>query len=125
MTNRSLFIVEDDPAFRETFVDAMSLRGVEVRCAGSGYEGLRALQTLRPSAIILDVRLPDLHGFELCRRLKRMEGLRKTPIVLISASPAYNDPRDRTEGYLCGAAAFLAKPVSVDALWSEVGALLA
>lgn len=121
----SLFIVEDDPHFRETFIDAMELRGVSVSGAGSGFEGLHLLQTRRPSAIVLDVRLPDLHGFELCRRLKRMDAFKRTPVVFVSASTAYNDPRDRAEGLLAGAAAFLPKPISVDALWSELSALIA
>jgi DNA-binding response OmpR family regulator len=121
----SLFIVEDDPHFRETFIDAMELRGVSVQGAGTGFEALSALQTARPSLIVLDVKLPDLHGFELCKRLKRMDAFKKTPIIFVSASAAYNDPRDRAEGLLSGAAAFLAKPISVDAIWSEISALLA
>lgn len=120
----SLFIVEDDPHFRETFIDAMELRGVSVTGAGSGFEGLNALQTQRPSAIVLDLRLPDLHGFELCRRLKRMDAFKKTPVVFVTASAAYNDPRDRAEGLLAGAAAFLPKPISVEKLWTEIEALL-
>lgn len=120
----SLFIIEDDSHFRETFIDAMELRGVVVQGAGSGFEGLSALQHLRPDAIILDVKLPDLHGFELCRRIRRMDSLKSTPILFVSASAAYNDPRDRVEGLLSGAAVFLPKPISVDKLWSEIAALL-
>ena len=121
----SLFIVEDDSHFRETFIDAMELRGVSVSGAGTGFEGLSALQTLRPSLIVLDVKLPDLHGFELCRRLKRMDAFKKTPIIFVSASAAYNDPRDRAEGLMSGAAAFLSKPIGVEALWSEISRLVA
>ena len=123
-TTLSLFIVEDDPHFRETFIDAMSLRGVQVNAAGSGVEGLHALQRLQPNVIILDVRLPDIHGFELCRRIKRMEDFKRTPVIFVSASTQYNDPRDRAEGLLSGAAAFLSKPISVDALWAEIEPLL-
>ena len=120
----SLYIVEDDPYFRETFVDAMSLRGIDVQGAGSGGEGLAALQTLRPNLIVLDVKLPDIHGFDLCRKLKRMDAFKSTPIIFVSASTAYNDPRDRSEGLMSGAAAFLPKPISVEHLWSEIERLL-
>ncbi len=120
----SLYIVEDDPYFRETFVDAMSLRGIEVQGAGSGGEGLAALQTLRPNLIVLDVKLPDIHGFDLCRKLKRMDAFKNTPIIFVSASTAYNDPRDRAEGLLSGAAIFLPKPITVERLWAEIEALL-
>ena len=121
----SLFIIEDDPLFRETFVDAMALRGVDVQVAGSGCEGLHALQQLRPAAIVLDVKLPDIHGFDLCRRIKRMDAFKKTPIIFVSASTQYNDARDRAEGLMAGAAAFLPKPISVENLWSEIEPLLA
>lgn len=120
----SLFIVEDDPDFRETFIDAMSLRGVEVCGAGSGVEALRRLERLRPDVLILDVQLPDIHGFELCRRIKRLESFKRTPVVFVSASTQYSDARDRVEGLLAGASLFLAKPISLETLWAELQALL-
>ena len=120
----TLFIVEDDLHFRETFIDVMSLRGVDTFGAGSAGEALFALRTMRPSVIILDVKLPDIHGFELCRRLRRFEHLQKVPIIMISASTQYNDPRDRVEGVLAGAALFLSKPITMDQLWSENESLL-
>src|SRR5688500_14441269 len=96
----SIFIIEDDAHFRETFIDVMALRGVEVNGAGTGGEGLNALRERRPAVIILDVQLPDMHGFELCRRIRRLDAFRKTPIIFVSASTQYNDPRDRVEGLL-------------------------
>ena len=120
----SIFIVEDDPGFRETFIDIMSLRGVNAKGAGSAGEGLRALRDLKPSVIILDVKLPDIHGFDLCRKIKRMEAFKKTPVIFISASTQFNDPRDRVEGVLAGAALFLPKPITVEKLWAEIDALL-
>lgn len=120
----SIFIVEDDAHFRETFIDVMSLRGVEVQGAGSGEEGLRALKDCRPSVIILDVQLPDIHGFDLCRRIKRLEAFKKTPIIFISASTQYNDPRDSVEGLLAGAALFVPKPITMERLWGEIEQLL-
>ena len=125
MSDTSLFIIEDDPLFRETFVDAMALKGVLVDAAGSGSEGLHVLLHLRPKAIVLDVKLPDIHGFDLCRRIKRMDAFKKTPVVFVSASTQYNDTRDRAEGLMAGAAAFLPKPISVEKLWSEIEPLLA
>ena len=120
----SLFIVEDDLHFRETFIDAMSLRGVSVNGAGSGAEALHSLQILRPDAIVLDVKLPDIHGFDLCRRLKKTEAFRNTPVIFVSASSQYSDSRDRVEGLLAGAAVFLPKPVSVEKLWAEIASQL-
>ena len=120
----SMFIVEDDARFRETFIDALSLRGVEVRGAGSGAEGLRSIEGFNPSVIVLDVQLPDVHGFDLCRLIKRIEAFKDTPVIFLSASPQYNDARDRAEGLLAGASLFLPKPITMDRLWAEIEVLL-
>ena len=120
----SICIIEDDAHFRETFADVMALRGVKVRGAATASGGLTALSQHKPSIIIVDVRLPDMHGFELCRRLRHAPGLADVPVILISASTRYNDPRDRVEGLLAGAAAFLPKPITIDDLWAEICAIL-
>lgn len=120
----SVFLVEDDPRFRETFTDVMSLRGVSVRSAGSAAEAMRELRTARPSIILVDVQLPDIHGFELCRLIKKGEAFSDTPVILISASAQYNDPRDRVEGLLSGASLFLPKPLTIDQIWAEIEQLL-
>lgn len=122
--NVSLFIVEDDELFRETFIDAMALRGVKVDGARCGAEAIKALQHQRPSAIIIDVQLPDIHGFDLCHVLKKSEQLKNVPIVFLSASTKYNDPRDQVEGLLAGAAAFLPKPITLEKLSGEIDGIL-
>lgn len=120
----SIYIIEDDAHFRETFIDVMSLRGVEVQGAATGEEALRALRDLKPSVIVMDVQLPDIHGFDLCRRVKRMEAFKNIPVILITASTQYNDSRDRVEGLLAGASLFLAKPLTMEKLWGEIEQLL-
>jgi DNA-binding response OmpR family regulator len=120
----SMFIVEDDARFRETFIDIMALRGVEVSAVGTGAEALNALKSQQPSVILVDVQLPDVHGFDLCRRIKKIEGHKKTPVILISASTHYNDAHDQVEGLLAGASLFLSKPVTMEKLWSEIEYLL-
>lgn len=120
----SLYIIEDDAYFRETLVDVMALKGVSVSGAGSGIEGLQALRRVRPDVIILDVQLPDMHGFELCHVIKQMAAFKNTPVILLSASTAYSDPRDHAEGLLAGAAAFLSKPITMERLWEEIEVVL-
>jgi twitching motility two-component system response regulator PilG len=120
----SICIIEDDAHFRETFSDVMALRGVKVRGAGSAAGGLVVLAQHKPSIIILDVRLPDSQGFELCRRIRHDAALAGVPVILLSASTRYNDPRDRVEGLLAGASAFLPKPITIEDLWSEICGVL-
>lgn len=118
----SILIVDDDGHFRETLSDALSLRKLDVQSATSGAEALKSLEKSTPSLILLDVQLPDIHGFDLCRILKRSTRLRGVPVVFLSAK--YTEPVDRAEGLLAGADAFLSKPVSLEALWEEVRYLL-
>ena len=123
-TDLSICIIEDDAHFRETFADVMALRGVKVRGAGTAAGGLASLAQHKPSIVIVDVRLPDMHGFELCRRIRHTAGLEGLPILLLSASTRYNDARDRVEGLLAGAAAFLPKPITMEDLWAEICGVL-
>ncbi len=124
MSPNPMFIVEDDDHFRETFIDVMSLKGVEVSGARTGTEAIKALKQQKPSVIIMDVQLPDVHGFDLCKKVKRLDGHQDTPVIFVSASTRYSDPRDRVEGLLAGAAQFLPKPISVERLWSEIELVL-
>ncbi len=120
----SMFIVEDDARFRETFIDVMALRGVEASGAGTGAEALASLRLQQPSVVLVDVQLPDVHGFDLCRKIRKMEGYKDTPIILMTASTKYNDARDQVEGLLAGASLFVSKPITMDKLWTEIEELL-
>jgi DNA-binding response OmpR family regulator len=124
MTASPMFIVEDDDHFRETFIDVMSLKGVSVEGARTGGEAIKALKQTHPAVIIMDVQLPDVHGFDLCKKVKRLDGYQDTPVIFVSASTQYSDPRDRMEGYQAGAAQFLAKPISVERLMSAIESVL-
>lgn len=125
MSPSPMFIVEDDDHFRETFIDVMSLKGVEVSGARNGDEAIKALKQNKPCIIIMDVNLPDVHGFDLCKKVKRLDNQKDTPVIFVSASTKYSDPRDRVEGLLAGAEQFLPKPITIDKLWSEIERVLA
>lgn len=117
-----VLIIEDDPHFRESLIDAMSLKGFAARGVGSGAEALRAIEISAPALIIMDVQLPDRHGFDLCRQIKRSLRLKRVPILFLSAR--FTEPSDRAEGLMAGAEAYLCKPVSMDTLWDEIQYLL-
>lgn len=118
-TRTSILVVDDDDRFRETLADAMALQDAEVHGATTCGEAMTRLRTGKaPSVILLDVQLPDMHGFDFCRMLKRSSRYRDIPVVLLSAR--YTEPADRAEGLMTGAAAYLAKPVSLDALLEEL-----
>ncbi len=123
-TGLSVYIVEDNDMFRDTFMDVMSLQGVQVSGASCGREALQDLNKHVPSVLIIDIRLPDIHGFELCRRIKKTQSHRDVPVIFLTASAAYNDPRDQVEGFIAGAALFLTKPITMERLWKEIESLV-
>ncbi|MFH2201565.1 MAG: response regulator [Elusimicrobiota bacterium] len=118
----SILLVDDDDNFRETMSDAMALRDVEIQGATNGAQARTSLQSHTPSLILLDVQLPDTQGFALCRDIKQDERYKNVPVVLLSAK--YTEPADRVEGMLCGADAYLSKPIKLDALFDEMEYLL-
>ena len=120
--NCNLLVVDDDDNFRETLSDAMSLKDVQVQGVGSGAAALECIGDHRPDLILMDVQLPDAHGFELCRALKKDRRYSTVPIVLLSAK--YTEPADRVEGLMTGADAFFSKPIGLETLWEEVRYLL-
>lgn len=119
-TRTSILLVDDDDRFRETLADAMALRDVHVEGATTAQAALARVREKSPSLILLDVQLPDMHGFALCRELRRARY--KGPVVFLSAK--YTEPADHAEGLLTGAAAYLSKPINIDALWREIRYLL-
>ena len=121
-TQTSILVVDDDAHFGETLSDALSLKDIAVETATTGAEALDQVVACDPSLIILDVQLPDMHGFDLCRRLKRDPRTKNKPIVFLSAK--FTEPADRAEGLLSGADAYLSKPIGLDTLWDEVSYLL-
>jgi CheY-like chemotaxis protein len=68
--NGNLLIVDDDLSARQTMEDLLAQEGYEVRCAPNGQTALMFSQEDPPELILLDIRLPDVDGFEVCRRLK-------------------------------------------------------
>lgn len=92
---------------------ALQRAGHEVITASDGHEGLQKALHERPNCVILDVVLPGMSGFGLCRQLRTLDPQRRIPIILISTK---NTPLDRTWGLRQGADRYLAKPFSDDAL---------
>ncbi|MEK7722054.1 MAG: response regulator [Elusimicrobiota bacterium] len=120
----NILIVDDDRNFIETLKDGLKLKNAdaEINTAASAREALDALTAAAPSIIILDVRLPDMHGVEFLRVIRESERLKDVPVIFISAR--YTEPADRSEAMLAGAGAFFSKPVDVEELWKELKYLL-
>jgi two-component system cell cycle response regulator len=121
MSHRIL-IIDDEDDIRE--VAALSLEtvaGWEVAMASSGAQGLVRAAEYNPDAILLDVMMPGMDGFEVCRRIKRDPKTAHIPVVMVTA---LDQPADRIAGLHAGADDFLTKPVDDVSMFARVRSLV-
>lgn len=116
-----ILIVDDEPDILETMKYRLEHWGFEVITAVDGLEALEKARSEQPAAIILDVGLPKMDGFQVCRLLKFDERHRGIPIVMLTAK---TEDSDRTAGEKTGADAYLTKPCKPDELRALVEGLV-
>lgn len=113
-----ILIVEDEPDLWRGLRQILREEGYAVDVAEDGEEGLMKAESTNYSAIILDVMLPVIDGFELLRRLRRTK---RTPVLMLTAR---TQPPDRVHGLDTGADDYLAKPFDLDELLARLRALI-
>ncbi len=116
---QTVLIVEDDPAIALGLEKNLSYEGYEVLRAGDGERGLELAIDRRPDLIVLDVMLPGINGFEICRTVRKHD-----PTVAILILSAKTLEKDKLLGLDIGADDYVTKPFSVKELLARVGALL-
>lgn len=102
-----ILIVDDIPANLRLLSDMLRASGYQVRAAGSGTMALRSIAVELPDLILLDARMPEMDGFEVCRRLKADEKFKQIPVIFLSA---LNDTADKVEAFNAGAIDYITKP---------------
>lgn len=112
-----ILIVEDDPVILETVEYNLTRQGYEVETAENGYEGLEKARSIKPDLIILDVMLPGIDGFEVCRIVRKEMNV---PIIMLTAK---SDEIDKIVGLEMGADDYLTKPFSMRELLARVKAM--
>jgi DNA-binding response OmpR family regulator len=119
MAGERILIVEDERAVARGLEYGLSAEGFTVLWANTGQKALAAASADNPQLIVLDIRLPDVNGFDVCRQL-RAEG-RRQPILMLTAR---DDELDKVLGLELGADDYLVKPYSLRELISRIRALL-
>ncbi len=115
-----VYIIDDDPSVRRALERLTQSAGFEARGFATGSEFLAAERAGGPACVVLDLRLPDMHGLELQRRLARTDpGL---PVVVVTG---YGDDLTRRQALAAGAAAFLPKPFDDQMLLDAIRRALA
>ncbi len=115
-----ILVIEDDRSIRTGLVETLRAKGYEVDAAERGGEGLALFAARRPELVVLDLMLPDMEGFEVCRQLKSSPGA-DVPVIILTARGA---ELDRVRGLEMGADDYVTKPFSLMELLARIAAVL-
>jgi len=116
-----ILVVDDNPLNVKLLAAKLARDYYVVNTAENGARALQLAMVDHPDLILLDIMMPDMDGFEVCRRLKADPSTRHIPVVMVTA---LSDSADRVRGLECGADDFLTKPINDVALMARVRSLL-
>jgi DNA-binding response OmpR family regulator len=102
-----ILIIEDDPEAAHILELSLKREGYTVGIAMDGTQGLSAVQTQRPDLVLLDLMMPDVDGFEVCRRIRANPATARLPIIVVSAR---TQDADKQMAAKVGASGYLTKP---------------
>ena len=109
----TILVIEDHEAFRDILVKILTLNHYRVVAVDLGSQGLQAAKQEKPDVIILDIMMPELDGYETCRRLRAMPELANVPIIMLTALSA---KEVKIKAQEAGANACLSKPCPINVL---------
>lgn len=112
-----ILVVDDNLANCDLLADVLSQWGYEVAQAHQGKEVLPMVEAFRPDLVLLDVMLPGMNGFEICKRIKASAETENIAVILLTV---LNDVEDRAQGIRVGADLFLSKPVNYKELRRQI-----
>jgi signal transduction histidine kinase len=117
-----ILIVEDSQTQAAQLQYILERHGLPVSVAANGREALSLLAGKKPALVISDIIMPEMDGFELCRRLKASAETRDIPVILLTS---LSDPQDVIKGLACGADNFITKPYDADYLLARIAQMQA
>ena len=118
---RRVLVVDDDPAILELIALRLDLAGYETRLARDGADALRAVSATKPAAMVLDINMPHMDGFEVLERLKASGTLARLPTMVLTAR---NNVEDVRRAIGLGARDYMSKPFDDRMLLARVARLL-
>ena len=112
-----ILAVDDTPASLKLLTDILKAEGYDVRSAISGEVALHSAMNNPPELVLLDIRMPEMNGFEVCRRLKAQFETREVPVIFVSA---ISETDEKVLGFELGAVDFVTKPYQREELLARV-----
>ena len=122
MGKKKILIVEDCQEIQEMFELALQSSGYDVDIAGNGIKLIKKIRDTKPDLILMDILMPWVDGYDLCRDIKGLDDICNIPIIIVTCKTA---PEDIQKGFDAGATEYLEKPVEIDKLLQTVASVLA
>ena len=121
MAKKKLLIVDDEKDFIAMVTERLAAKGFEIIEAFDGKDGIEKAHIEKPDIILLDIMMPEMNGYDMCRKLKIDENYKDIPIIMVTAK---FQPNDVEFGKEMGADAYLTKPLELETLSHKIEALL-
>ncbi|MBN1165351.1 MAG: response regulator [Candidatus Krumholzibacteriota bacterium] len=119
---KNILIIEDSRLISELLRTELEGRGFQCTVAADGLEGLRIAKEIQPDMLLLDVMLPSMNGFKICRLLKFDKRFRNIPVIMLTTRLMEDDVKT---GISSGADAYISKPFEIEDLLSKMNELFA
>jgi len=117
----NILVAEDERDIRELINFTLSFAGHDITQAANGEEALQLAQEVMPDLIMMDVRMPKLTGYEACRRMKQIDGVKDIPVIFLSAK---GQDDEIATGLEAGAIDYILKPFAPDDLTRRISEVL-
>ena len=115
-----ILVVDDTSANLKLVSDFLGQSGFEVRVAKSGVQALKLLERVSFDLILLDVMMPEMDGFETCRRLKSCQKTKDIPVIFMTAMCDFTNPENKVKGLTLGAVDYITKPIQLEEVLARV-----
>ena len=116
-----IMVVDDDEEFTKLYKSVLQMSGFDTTAINQSSTAIEMAYLIKPDIFIVDLMMPDIDGFQLCRMLRKDPNFRRTPIIIVTA---LNDEDSRMVAIGAGATDYLTKPFHIDALKSRIDSLL-
>jgi two-component system alkaline phosphatase synthesis response regulator PhoP len=123
---KRILVVDDEPDFCSIVQGQLEKEGYEVDLAYNGVEGLEKIRSNPPDAIVLDVMMPEMDGYEVCKELKADEATAGIPVILLTAVASHvtSTRYSHADGMSTEADDYIAKPASAEEICDSIKGLL-
>ncbi|HBE83791.1 MAG: response regulator [Blastocatellia bacterium] len=114
---KKILVVDDSPTIRKLITGKLEKSGHEVYCASDGVDAMEQLQALQPDLILLDITMPRMDGYQVCKLIRGNDATKDVPVVMISGKDGFFD---KVRGRMAGTSGYITKPFGPETLMKVV-----